>query len=282
MISAVTRRARRKLLRTVRNSGLYVRHRSTARNLYHCGLPRSGSQWIRGVLRDEAVYRYSGLTYYNYLTRYPDGVDPRRLTERYETEPFPPGRIASPLYLDFNSFESIPKPPDYRAIFVFRDPRDVLTSWYFSMRKSHELMGRVGDWRAELQRLPKDEGLLYSISIMDRDVGIFDAMRSWMDAPDRDPNVYLVAFEELSGPAAYEAFRQVFQHCDVPLPARALQRLIDRHSFATKSGRRQGVEDRTSQMRKGVAGDWVNHLDDRAVSELQAVAGDLITGFGYE
>ena len=282
MILATAKRAGRKMRRAVRASPLYIRHRSEAVNVYHVSLPRSGSQWVRGVLRDERVHRYSGLGYFNYLGRFPNQNDPRKLTERIETEPFPDGRIASPLYFGFESFSSIPKPAAYRAFFVSRDPRDLLVSWYFSMQKTHELKGLVSTWRAELQRLPMEEGLMYSIRAMDRDLDLFEAMRSWIPAPKADANVHLVRYEDLAGPDAAEAFRRLFDHCDIPLPPSQLARLVSDHSFEKKTGRSRGQEDRTSQNRKGVSGGWKNHLDEKVLAELEDYAGDLIQHFGYD
>ena len=282
MILTGAKRAGRKVRRVVRTSPLYVRHRSEATNVYHVSLPRSGSQWIRGVLRDERVYRHSGLGYFNYLSRFPNDHDPRKLTERVETDPFPVGRIASPLYFSFESFSSIPKPASYRAFFVSRDPRDLLVSWYFSMKKTHELKGLVGTWRAELQRLPMEEGLHYAIRAMDRDLDLFEAMRSWIDAPSRDANVHLVRYEDLAGPDASDAFRRLLEHCAIQLPPRQLARLVSDHSFERKTGRSRGEEDRTSQNRKGVSGDWKNHLAEPVLADLEEFAGDLIEYFGFE
>jgi hypothetical protein len=280
MIGSVTRRAVQKARRIVRTSPLYVRHRSDAINVYHCCVPRTGSQWIRALLRDERVYRYSGLTYHNYLARFPDHVDLRRMTERNETEPFPPGRIASPLYFDYGSFFSIPKPRAYRAFFIARDPRDLVVSWYFSMKRTHKLLGRVPEWREELNRLSKSEGLAYSIRTMDRDAEIFRTLRSWAERGASDPNVLIVSYEDLTGPDAPAAFRQLLEHCDIRLPDSQLKRLLSDHSFAKKTGRSRGQEDRGSQMRKGVAGDWTNHLDSGMLADLEDVAGDLIERFG--
>lgn len=281
MIGSGARRAVRKVRRILRGSPLYVRHRSDAINVYHCCVPRTGSQWIRAVLRDERVYRYSGLTYYNYQTRFPEHVDLRRMTARLETEPFPPGRIASPLYFDFESFASIPKPEVYRAFFIVRDPRDLVVSWYFSMKKTHKLLGRVEDWRRELNRLSKTEGLLYSIRTMDQESEIFQTMRSWSDTASRDPNVLVISYEELTGPESRDSFRRLFDHCDIRLPSGHLERLLSDHSFARKTGRRPGQEDTGSQMRKGVSGDWTNHLDGQMLADLDTVAGDLVERFGH-
>lgn len=281
MTASALERVRRRARRLVRRSPLYVRHRSLATHVFHCALPRTGSQWIRGMLRDERVYRYSGLGYYDYLTRFANDHDPRKLTERTDNEPFPEKRIASPLYFSFESFRSIPKAGPYRAFFVCRDPRDLVVSWYFSMRESHKLKGQVSKWRAQLKQLPMQEGLRYSLHAMEEDVDIFGSMRSWIGASEVDPAVRVVRYEDLIGPTSREVFGRLFDHLDIQLPARILSDLVTDHSFARKTGRRTGQEDRGSQMRKGVAGDWRNHLDGALLEEVEALTGDLIESYGY-
>ena len=68
---------------------------------------------------------------------FPGGIDPRKMTEIRFEAPLPPGTIVSPLYLDYPGFRSIPKPDSYRAFFVMRDPRDILVSWYLSIKHYH-------------------------------------------------------------------------------------------------------------------------------------------------
>ena len=56
---------------------------------------------------------------------------------------------------------------------------------------------------------------------------------------------------------------------------------VDRWTFARSSGRRQGDEDRTSFLRKGVAGDWVSEFSREAGELYDSIAGDALVELGY-
>ena len=47
-------------------------------------------------------------------------------------------------------------------------------------------------------------------------------------------------------------------------------------------GRKAGDEDRSSFIRKGVAGDWVNHFTKDTSKLFQELAGDALLALGYE
>lgn len=62
-----------------------------------------------------------------------------------------------------------------------------------------------------------------------------------------------------------------------------LQNILERKSFKNLSGgRRRGQENAKSHYRKGVPGDWTNHLNDEHVRVFRQHYGDLLMKLGYE
>ena len=59
-------------------------YRTTVDNVYHCTVHKSGSQWIRNIMQDWRVYRYSGLRSYHYESEMEDGIDTRTLIDVYQ------------------------------------------------------------------------------------------------------------------------------------------------------------------------------------------------------
>jgi hypothetical protein len=248
------------------------RHQCAHRNVFHCTVQRSGSHWLRAILSDPRTYEWSGLTRYPLETQFPQGVDPRKLTERTFPEPFPANTILTPLYLDYACFQKIPKPGPYRVVFVHRDPRDVVVSWYFSVKHSHAAHGEVARIRWQLAEMSSEAGLLYAIDYVEA-FGLFEAQRSWLNADD--PNVLLVRFEEMIAPGGAPVIEQILQHCDIRMPRSVLTAVLDDYSFTSLSGRLQGDEDRNSHYRKGMAGDWRAYFTDRIAARFKEAGGDM-------
>ncbi len=175
-------------------------------NIFHINNVKAGSQWIKQILGDKIVFPYTGLlsfTYQNYLKgRY----DPRKLNQRYFDRPFPKKTIVTPLYLSYQCYQSIPKPPKYKAIYIYRDPRDLLISYYFSIKYSHELTGNIK--REALNGLNLENGILKSIELME-DFGFWDSSRSWCKI--NDPMVLQIRYENLIGKRSSEYFKTIFK-----------------------------------------------------------------------
>ena len=233
-----------------------VSHRSDLTNIYHCCVHKTGSQWIRKILSDRRTFMYTGLRPYHYQSRLKNG-DRRDIKDRTFVEPFPRRTIVSPIYINYEHFHKMPKPERHKAFFIWRDPRDVLVSWYFSTKISHP--NKQSDvHRDHLRSVSESDGLAYGIDLL-KSRGLFDALSSWQAA--NDPHVIVVRYEDLVGESAPGEFRRLFNHLEIPFPDEILAQLLDDYSFKKLSGRKQGEEDTSSKFRKGIAGDWKNHFD---------------------
>jgi tetratricopeptide (TPR) repeat protein len=238
-------------------------------NIYHCSVPKAATQWVRKVLSDYRVTTYSG------MLPYPAefALDPS--LDRIPLKTIVTGTFA----LTYQEFIKLPKPENYKAFFVMRDPRDLVVSAYFSHRYSHVPQGHIAKTRKVLTALSLEDGILYT---MKNFRGVFQILDSWINASQQDPNIMLFRYEDLTGDNAINCFTQLLNHCDIQLPNNLLPQLLDDHSFDKLSkGREQGKEDRDSHYRKGIQGDWQNYFDRQAISLFEELTGDLITRLGY-
>lgn len=252
---------------------------SPSENVFHCCLHKSGSQWVRRILKDARIYQHTGLRAHHYQSAMPGGHDPRPVNARTFDHPFPPRTVITPLYIDYPGYLSIPKPDSARAFFVTRDPRDIVVSWYFSSKYSHRLMGDLGEARAALSDLDEVAGMQYTIRHL-ADFGLFDAQRSWLTS-DSDETTLVVKFEDLIGEGGINEFASLFEHCRMELPRSTLEAILDTYSFERLSGRDRGEEVAEAHFRKGIAGDWRNHFGAPVQATFAEVTGDLVKQLGY-
>lgn len=66
------------------------------------------------------------------------------------------------------------------------------------------------------------------------------------------------------------------------LPVDSIRRIVERRTFERLTGRKKGEENRDSHLRKGVPGDWKNHLSDALVGTFKHMYNDLVLKLGYE
>lgn len=257
-----------------------VHHESRCANAYHCCVHKTASQWIKGIFCHRKVYAASGLMPFSYQRELEGGVDVRPIHERRFDRPFPTKTIVTPLYLAFDAFAAMPKPDNYRAFFVMRDPRDVVVSWYHSHRSNHPVVGTVAENREKLAAMSPDDGLRFTMDTL-HERGHLAALASWADARMRDANVMLVKYEDLTGDDGFTHFRTLMDHLDVGLGDQPLREVLDAFSFERLTGRKRGSEKAASKFRKGTPGDWKNHFTPAAEARFRELAGDLPERLGY-
>lgn len=241
--------------------------------IYNCTIQKAGSTWIDNLLQDNRTYKYTGLKVVPYK------YNPSSIQE--SPVPFISNRtFATRLYLDYSTYQKIIKPLKYKTFYVTRDPRDIVVSWYFSVKYSHVLNPIIAEVRKKLLDMNEHDGIIYSIKYLS-EYGAFKAQHSWLNAEAHDPNVRIFRYEDLINDE-FKSFKAIFEHCDIQIPEDVFQSIIRDHLFKNRAKREKGIEDVNSQMRKGISGDWENHFSVQTIRIFKDETNDLLIKQGYE
>jgi hypothetical protein len=243
-------------------------------NLFHAGLQKTGSQWIKDVFSDPRLRRFTGLWVYP-QHRYEWTEFHRRFPRRH----FVPG-----LYLSYDHYQEIRKPPRYRTFYVVRDPRDLVVSWYFSVKESHRLAGQVPHHRARVQALDLDEGIAFAIRTLSLKLAF---ARSWILHGSTDDHVLIMRFEDMAkDPVAF--VRRIIDHAGFVIPDSALVTILADY---TKEKVREREEARSFLTRRAAPGltnyrkepkSWREVMNEKHHALFRSLNGDLVALLGYE
>ncbi len=148
--------------------------------------------------------------------------------------------------------------PKAKLLSIYRDGRDVIVS-----EKHHKRRLGKTNWSLES-----------SISMWG------DAMRAQMKYADQY-ELYTVCYEELLGNGNI-LVGKILEFLNIPADTEKIGQMLHTSSIAFLTGRNKGQEDKNSFYRKGVSGDWRNHLTESDQALFKSLAGDLLIKLGYE
>jgi CMP-N-acetylneuraminic acid synthetase len=234
-------------------------------DLYYFGHHKCATHWMRRFLKP--VARELSANY--------------RIVGGKQPEDAPVDEFDRTLFLFVNSRpkDMRPVPRDVVGFHLMRDPRDAFVSNYFSRRYSHGIHNEKQlELRAYLNEAPFEDGL---IALLDDD-DMFVQMDEW--EPGAFPHVLEVKYEDLLADEL-GGFTRILQHLGITIPPHKLEKIVQKCSFRELSGGRdRGEEDAKHHYRKGVSGDWVNHMPpgSRVHAAFTERWGHLVTKFGYD
>jgi hypothetical protein len=171
-------------------------------NIYAASCPKSGSQWIKAVLHHPVVRARTGLftlPQFDYWQR--------------ELPAFPLATFVPGVYLSYPAYQSVPKPASYRTVYIFRDPRDIVVSGYFSGLETHPEMLGLEQRRRDLEQMSVSDGLLYALEYGEAHL---QDMATWVGVDEADENVAAWRLEDISADPA-TVVPQILAHCGVTL-----------------------------------------------------------------
>lgn len=231
-----------------------------------CGYPKSGTVWLCQLMGSVLDLPYTQ----NYLL---------------------PVAMPSVVHAHWEYSAKLPK-----CIYIVRDGRDVMVSYYHYRMKSLDGHRNPGIARKLMPIFTKHLGKDFKSADIQVNLprflelelgGKLSSVRTWPDhvrqwTTPRHENVGLVRYEDLlqDGPKALgDAFEQVLGKRFEPW---ILETAIRRFDFDRRSGRSRGDEDTEAFMRKGIAGDWKSSFTKEAREVFDRYAGDVLIEMNYE
>lgn len=170
-----------------------------------------------------------------------------------------------------------------KTIVLWRDPRDIVVSWYYhtlTSSVSHTSMQKHAHEALQLEDVTDIKNNLPSfIDYM------FTGQRTpkftWCDFFDswfNNSDVFHTSYEQLSADSAGELVKLC--HFFDSNPNRSMiDSIVAARSFEAVSGRKRGQNDPSSFLRKGVPGDWINCFSDEASGMLQSKIGNRLNQY---
>ncbi|KAK7893651.1 hypothetical protein WMY93_022803 [Mugilogobius chulae] len=152
-----------------------------------------------------------------------------------------------------------------KVIYIMRNPKDVLISGflYFNNVEYHASTGTLTEF---LHKFLRGEVPFSSW---------FDHVKSWLNAEDKSHILYLT-FEEMLQDLQ-QTVRTLAQFLDRPLEDEVVGQIADRCLFKNMKKNRckqPASVDHSAFLRKGIAGDWKNHLSEEDSQLFDSVYKD--------
>lgn len=171
-----------------------------------------------------------------------------------------------------------------RVILMLRDPRDQLISRMFHVKRSTQHA-----WHERMKPMSNDEALMQCI-IGGKGLPSTDTMirlaQTWID---NEADILCVRYEDMLAEPV-QNFRKVLSYLGIENAHYLAEVIVERNRFERlsvgrriwQSGRKPGEAKHDSHFRKGIAGDWKNHLNADHIERFKEIAGQQLIDLGYE
>ncbi|MEG3640850.1 sulfotransferase family protein [Magnetococcus sp. PR-3] len=162
--------------------------------------------------------------------------------------------------------------PSSRFIYIVRDPRDAAVSgWHQNVREQNASFIEQG--------FDKD---MMAFSRFATEISWMHAIEKAYAFEQRMPNnAFRIHYEQLLL-QPNEIVTDLFNFLTVNSDIGLVEEVVQKNLFKNVTGRNPGDESKTSDARKGIAGDWKNHMTEAQGQEILDLTKGLAQKLGYQ
>ena len=173
-------------------------------------------------------------------------------------------------YGPFRSFKNLPDIEEYRILLILRDPRDVLTSHYFSTAFSHPIMNKnIYDERQKALQQTIDE------YVMTNAEKTREYYKDYCEKALPLPNTLFLKYEDMI--SDFEPwFRKLATHINMDENKELIENIIANSNFKVEK------ENKYSHIRSIKSGDYLDKLKPETIEFLNEFFKDELKALGYE
>lgn len=177
----------------------------------------------------------------------------------------------SHIYGPFRQYYSIPEMEEYKIIMMLRDPRDVLTSLYFSTAYSHY----IPESQKTEMKLAREDARMKNIDdfVIEHSPWVRATYNLYTKYLFGKKNVLFLKYEDMI--TNFPAWlKEIFKHLDITPSEQLIKELIDGAKFEVK-------EDIYAHKRQVKAGDHRRKLQVNTIKELNLQFQDILKIYGW-
>lgn len=248
-------------------------HNKSQKNIVVCGYPKSGSTWATRLTAQLLDCPSAGYW----------GFDGKTLV----TE----GQSRDSSFTCFKShshYDELAKDKEeiFKIIYIIRDPRDIVVSGMFHFNfpaplllkflKVLPLPVKIRDVLKSLSARSKSntykiKRMIRMLTTGDKNIAhcqwaLDDHINSFLGKPE----VLIISYEALLKESLTEAVK-ILHHCQNDKPQEQIVEDLNAQSFEKKKGSLKPGSDKAKHLRKGVSGDWVNHLSIKDTKKIESL-----------
>lgn len=221
---------------------------------------------MRLVLSDPRFYMHTGFSAHPMFWR-------DRISDDPQTYAIPEKRVATNFFCDTQLYDAVPKPANNRSFFVCRDPLDLLISWYFSNRYSHDPNPAILEFRRETAGMTDEEGIEFTAQQFHV---IINDLLSWHARCEKDPAIPLVRFENLTGVNSFQTWQSLLKTLDLQVPDHALAKILSTYKKENLTPPKHSKTDKYGSVGRSIGRQITSTWkDNAALDEIRQVRAAL-------